>query len=662
MVQRTWMEAVAVACCILVPAVASASGPLDPRDPSLARPALDPRADAEVVRWELRAVDAVVAQGFERRIELSRSTMVYTRKGAEAEGTSSLTIPEDMVVENQVITVTTPDGRRRVIRPEESFERDLLRLEGRRVRTRRFAIPGVVPGTLVELDVRVRLEDRGHLMPFWFPIQEDIPIRSLELSVRPWVDSEFRLRTNRALGVPIPVRTDDKGAQRITVREVPGYLKEPYMRPEFESRLAVLGTYGRPPGAISFDPSLLPGGWPAYLGVTDTLRQIATTITGAATSAEARLERLHSFCRDSIENIALREPAVASAILEERIWDRLRARHRMDPLRTLRTRMGTPHDVSLLLAALACASGLDAKVVMLVEPVMAAFDSGLVFPEYSDRSAVAIASAGGWRFTCPADRDLKPGWLSAADEGTDAILFGAGPLRLVRAPAHAASESRTEREAELTIDEDGNAAGDLIVMFQGHSAVDFRRMVRARGPEEVEKDIRAMVSSAYAGVEIRAFHLFAFETTNAPVGWGCTLHLPSYARGGDGAWILPLDPLQALDSPDFTSPFRTQQIDWPYSRTEVDSVSIRLPEKHTCVLSRGPSDVSELGVLQAHSEGIWEREENVVRFRWHRQVGTRGRLRLSPEHYESVRTAFARSRDLALATAQVIRPIEPGAR
>ena len=324
--------------------------------------------------------------------------------------------------------------------------------------------------------------------------------------------------------------------------------------------------------------------------------------------------------------------------------------------------MGTPHDVSLLLAALACASGLDAKLAMLVEPAMAAFDSGLVFPEYTDRSAVVIASAGGWRFTCPADRDLKPGWLSAADEGTDAILFGAGPLRLVRAPAHDASESRTEREAELTIDKEGNAAGDLIVLFKGHPAVDFRRLVRARGREDVEKEIRAMVSSAHAGAEIQAFHLFAFESTDAPSGWGCTLRLPSYAKGVDGVWIIPLDPFQAMDSPEFTSPFRTQQIDWPYSRTEVDSVSIRLPEKHSCVLSPDPSDVNEPGVLQGHSDGVWEREENVIRFQWRRQVGSRGRLRLSPERYESVRTAFTRSRDLALATAQVLRPIEPGTR
>lgn len=661
MVHRTVSLVVALAMLSLVPTRAGSAATLDPADPSLARPALDPNADAEIVSWDIRVVDAVVAQGFERRIEFSRSTMVYTSKGAEAEGTASFTIPDNMLVENQVFTVTTPGGRKQVIHPEQSYERVLIRQDEQRVRKRQFALPGVVPGTLVELDLRIRFEDRNSLHALWFALQQDVPIRHLELSVRPWVDLEFHLRTNRPDGAPLPVRIDDRGVHRLTVRDLTAFKEEPCSAPELETRLSVLGSYGPRTRAMMLDPSARTGGIARYLGVSDSLRALAAQLTLGASSADERLLRLHAFCRDSVVNVAFVD-SLADAVADPfGSWERVR-RDRLEPLSTLRHRMGSPDDINLLLAALASACGLDVRLALLMPPHAAAFDSGFIDPTDAEGIVVAVASSGGWRYANAGDPDLRAGWLDASHEGANLVMLGAGSMRLGVAPARAAEESRTERKAVLTIEEDGSATGVMSTLCFGHDATTFRRSVRTRGSEAVKRETRTRIESQFPGAQIKDVGLLAVESTEAMCGWVADVRLPDYASGDASVWVMPLDPFRVDEPTIFTSDSRRHPIYWPHASIESDSIFFQLPKGHRARIAPASAPASIPGVLESAAASTWHEATALLGFHWTRRIGTRGRVLLQPVHYKVVRAAFADAHSQYGATAQVQRAVGSGSR
>lgn len=587
--------AVALAWCVAAMPCGAAS--LDPASPDLAHPRLDPAADAEVVRCEYRVVDGVVAQGFDRLVVMNRATMVYTARGAEAHGTSSILYGEGTEVDNLFVRVTAPDGRSRVVTPEKMVDQEVLRLGGMRLRRKTFVVPGLVPGSLVEVSSRIRMLDGWYVRDLFLPCQDDVPIRSLRVRVRPWKDRPFTLHSSVSLVPAEPPTTDAEGYRTIVVRDVPALVEEPWMPPFGRVSAFLYGEYGEPDVA-PYSINRLAGrtgegtDLRKVLPVPDTLAVIAKSIEGGATGLAERAERLFRHCRTGLRNLSFAadsasRPLPAAATMAD-----------VRPLQTLHRAEGTALGVNLALAGLAIASGLDTRLVLVSGEVPYWMGEAPSLASVA-RVLVAVARPGGWLFLDPGDPDQPPGLVDPSAEGVAAWLSGGGKVTDITMPRSPASASRLEREADLVLTPEGDVEGRLHVRWTGHLAAQERRAFAKLGAGERAGKALEGLRTRWPSAEVDSFEMVIPGDGIEPVEWACRVRLRGYAPAAGDLLLAPLDPFEELHVEVAADSSRRHPVHWDFSWSESDRVRIALPAGARVTPPRAPAAASMAGRFES---------------------------------------------------------------
>lgn len=109
-----------------------------------------PQADAEVLLWTIRTQDVDYGARFQTTQEHHVRIRILTARGASELGTVSLPMLESAKLTNVEARTISPDGTTRVVVPREIHDQVLLRTRDFRVRTRSFAFPGVVTGSILD--------------------------------------------------------------------------------------------------------------------------------------------------------------------------------------------------------------------------------------------------------------------------------------------------------------------------------------------------------------------------------------------------------------------------------------------------------------------------------------------------------------------------------
>jgi hypothetical protein len=385
---------VALALVLLAPSVGAAKR-VDWADPALQHPVVDLGADAEVVQWDVRVVDGVVAQGFSRDVEEYRAIKVYTDRGAQVQSQANLPYPDGMTIDYLEVRCTSPDGKSRPVSPEKVFDRILLSLGRRTLKSRSFALPGVRAGTLIEYWTRTSSVNPRSVEDLWLPCQLDVPVRSFQLRVRPWVERTFLLRWNQTVARIEPGGRDTEGYLRMGVQGIPAYRSESDMPSEAESRFTLHGRYGGTPGE---DPQTLRSRLTAEMTANfrtwwqsrDSVPAIAARVVGDATSPQVKAARLFEYCRRALKNTsAAAETAAASGLPRMGIEQTVQF--------VLDGRAGDAFGINMVFGTLARGAGLSAHPALLLAPEAAAFDTSVIVADFA-RMVVAIRAEDGLHY------------------------------------------------------------------------------------------------------------------------------------------------------------------------------------------------------------------------------------------------------------------------
>ena len=319
--------------------------------------------------------------------------------------------------------------------------------------------------------------------------------------------------------------------------------------------------------------------------VSDEVKQAAVKAIGDATTPEQKLERLFEFCRNSIKNV---NNDSSSLTAEERT----KLKDNKSPADTLKRGVGTGNNIDMLFAALAIASGFEARIVRLGDRSDTFLDKSFADDYFLNTYDIAVRVGDQWRFYDPASTYVPQGMLRWQEEGEDALLSDPKEPVWIKTPLSPPEKSKQKRTAKLRLSEDGTLEGDVTIEYSGHFAVERKNFNDGDSPAQREETLRDNVKSRMSTAELSEIKI---ENVNDPVKpfiYSFHVRVPGYAqRTGKRIFLQPAFFEHGL-GPMFSSTERKNKVYFHYPWSEEDEVSIELPTGYALDSADAPTPIN----------------------------------------------------------------------
>ncbi len=342
-------------------------------------------------------------------------------------------------------------------------------------------MPGVEPGDVIEYRwMEYRDNELANYLRLHF--QREIPVWFVKYSVKPLEIPGYQQQSLSFRCPHTGFKPEGIGFFSTTLSDVPAFREEPDMPPEDQVRSWVLLFYTSP---TQLEPAKFWEKWGKEQAkefkkdarVDDAIKKEAARLTKDAATSTENLAKLMQFCLEEIKNIYHDRSGVTAE--EREGWNPNRK-----PSDTLQRRMGTSNDVNFLFAALASASGMEARVARVAGRNDIFFTKEFRDPFLLNRYNIAVLADGDWRFFDLSSPYLAMGMLRWPEEAAEALICDSDKPVFVMTPLSGPDQTQTKREAALRLSEDGALEGEVRATYTGHEGVVMKSLLDGMtGPE-----------------------------------------------------------------------------------------------------------------------------------------------------------------------------------
>jgi hypothetical protein len=549
--------------------------PLDPGEVALNSPTVEKDADAEALFWEIRIDDNPNGDLiFNHYIRIK----VFTDRGKESQ--SKIDIPfgqffgNDIKIKDIAARTIKADGSIVELKKDDVFERTMVKVSGAKVKAKSFAMPAVEPGCIIEYRWReVRENTNADNVRLMF--QRDIPVRRVQYLIKPYA---YENRTFNSLvlhGQTTPFVKEKGGFYSTTMTNVPALHEESKMPPEDQVKIWMLVFYQRADAAKGekFWQELGKRYYEAFkqlVKVNDDIKQRAAALTADAKSDDEKLQKLYEFCRNEIKNAS----NDASGLTPD---DRKKVKENKTPSDTLKRGIGSGGDIDLLFAALATAAGFDARIVLAPDRGDIFFDRSVPNDYFLRPQNIGVNVAGTWKFFNPGYNYIPFGMLRWQEEGEVALLTDQKAPSWVTTPMSPPEKSLINRQAKLTLSDDGTLEGDVTVQYTGHFAIERKEDFDADSDAQREEDLKEEIKNQMSAAEISNIKIENVTDHVKPLIVSYHVRFPGYAtRTGKRLFLQPAFFQHGLGAM-FSMTNRRYPVYFHYPWSEDDNVEIALP-------------------------------------------------------------------------------------
>jgi transglutaminase-like putative cysteine protease len=568
----------ALVCLLLSAPRASAGGDdwraIDPAELAMKTSVVEKDADAEVLFWEVRVDDSTADLVLNHYVRIK----IFTERGKDSQ--SKVQIPfgnffgAEIKIKDIAARTIKQDGSIVELKKEDVFESTQVKVSGAKVKVKSFAVPGIVPGAVVEYrwrEERIAVSaNRMHL-----DYQRDLPVQRITYWLKPSPSIVGTLRVQMFNGPLPPTKKEKDGFYSFTMTNVPAFQEEPYMPPEDQVRtwMFVYYTiyekidplqYWHDRAKAMFEASK------EWLKTNDQVRTATAEAVGDATSPEEKLRRIFEYCRTKIKNV--NDPGLGLTAEQ-----RAKVKENKTPSDTLKRGIGTGFDIDTLFAALCVAAGFDARVT-------ATSDRGRVFfrQDFGDSYFlrgynVAVKLGDQWKVFDPATTYAPFGMLRWQEEGVQALLPDAKETTWVKTEISPPEKSLEKRTAELTLSEDGTLEGDVSLEYIGHSAADMKNEYDEKSENEREKELIDQIKGRMSTAEITKMRVENVIDRTKPFAYSYHVKVPGYAQRTGKRLFLQPGFFTHGNGPTFTANQRKNGVYFHYPWAEHDEITIELP-------------------------------------------------------------------------------------
>ncbi len=582
-------------CLLFSSARASAGGDdwrvVDPVELAMKTSVVEKDADAEAIFWEVHVADEVDAGAPRTVLNHYLRIKIFTDRGRESQSRIDIPYLNNWSIKDISARTIKPDGTIVELKKEDVFERTIVKTSGLKIKAKSFAMPGVEPGAIIEYRWKEVRNDRlANYIRLQF--QRDIPVQLVKYYVKPYSDPDFPygMRVITFHGEAGPLTEEKNGFYSTTMTKVPSFHEESRMPPEDEVRPWMLLYYAEDK-KLTADQYWKDFGKRAYeknksrMKVSDEVKQAAAKAIGDATTPEQKLERLFEFCRTSIKNINNDSSGMTTE-------ERAKTKENKSPADTLKRGAGTGNDIDMLFAALATASGLDARVVNLGDRSDTFLNKTFPDDYFIQTYDIAVRVGDQWRFYDPASTYVPHGMLRWQEEGEDALLSDPKEPTWIKTPLSPPEKSKQKRIAKLRLSEDGTIEGDVVIEYYGHFSVEKKNSNDGDSPAQREQTLRDSIKERMSTAELADIKIENVTDRVKPFTYSYHVRVPGYAqRTGKRIFLQPAFFEHGLE-PMFSGSERRHMVYFHYPWSEEDEVTFELPTGYALDSADAPSPFS----------------------------------------------------------------------
>jgi hypothetical protein len=268
------------------------------------------------------------------------------------------------------------------------------------------------------------------------------------------------------------------------------------------------------------------------------------------------------------------------------------------------------------------------------------FDSEAPIEELLPVWLVGVRVDGELHVFDPAARRLPWDMLRLDVEGRQALVCEPLHSSFITLPAAGAERSVIARRMALECSATGDLAGECEATANGHVAELIAAVRQAGDAGDPDSLVRAAIAS---GDPSR--HLRLAETLPDPQDTTC-FRLRGSFRAADAAtrtahrMVLDAHAVLVSPAPRFVSPERDVPIELPMAWTEVDSVSVRIPDGWRVEAVDAPAERIVPGVLDYRCGWTAESDQRHLTLRRRLALGVGGRIQFPVSSYANLRALF----------------------
>jgi hypothetical protein len=471
------------------------------------------------------------------------------------------------------------------------YEKLIEKTQGVKVMSKVFTLPDVEVGSIIEYRYKLRLDDYHFRSPQWY-IQSDLFTRKAHYVWRPTnqqlMSSDDRGQlTNAIAWTPIlPVNAELKETQipgtgliegrrifELSMHDIPPAPKEDYMPPisSFTYRVLFYYTPYR-----SGDEYWKNEGkhWAKlrdkFIGPGSGVNAAVKDLTSPSDSQDQKLRKLYAAIMKLENTDYTREHSSREEKAEgfkevhntDDIWSRKR---------------GSSEEMAELFVAMARAAGMKAYVMTVSNRdsrvFLKAYPSFAQFDDY-----VAIANVDGKeQFFDPGSRYCPYGHLAWKHTGVGGVRQTDGASALAETPLESYTNSRTQRIADLVIDEHGMVTGTVKLTYTGNPALHWRQQSLTGDATSLERELRLSLEQILPqGMEVKVTSIEKLEDYEQP------LIVSLAAKGTLGSFtgkriFLPGDVFESSTKASFPQAKRDIPVYFTYPYMVQDAVRVKFP-------------------------------------------------------------------------------------
>jgi Domain of Unknown Function with PDB structure (DUF3857)/Transglutaminase-like superfamily len=607
---------------------------------SLKNSTVEKDADAEGLFWEVKIDDNPEGDLiFNHYLRVK----VFTERGRESQSKIDLPFGNLLGGQTKIQDIAgrtiKPDGSIVELKKEDIFERTIVKISGLKVKARSFAMPAVEPGCIIEYRWReVRVNSDANYVRLQF--QRDIPVQRVKYSIKPmqYVGANFNSITLHGQSTPWAKETG--GYYTTIMNNMPAVHEESRMPPEDQIRTWMLVYYQK----ASFNKSDPEKYW-AELGkdfyernkslikANDEVKQMAASLVADAKSDDEKLERFFDFCRYKIKNTS----NDASGLTAE---ERTKAKDNKNPSDTLKRGVGNGGDIDLLFAALANASGFDARIVLAPDRGDIFFDKSLPNAYFIDPRYVAVNVGGNWKFFKPGYNYVPYGMLLWQQEGQQALITDPKDPVWVNTPMASHEKSLIKRIANLKLADDGTLEGDIRLEFTGHPSIERKEDIDEESETQREEKLKEEIKAQMSAAEITNIKIENVTDHVKPLVYSYHVRFPGYAqRTGKRIFLQPAFFQYGL-GPFFATTGRTYPIYFHYPWSEDDQVEINLPKGYALDNADAPTPFGGGGISEYKPSLAASPDGSLLVYKRSFYFGKDGNILFPVEAYSQLKNYF----------------------
>jgi len=552
--------------------------PIDPAQLAMKTSTVEKEADAEGLFWEVKMDDNPEGDLiFNHYLRVK----VFTERGRESQ--SKIDIYYGRISGNNIkisdIAGRTikPDGSIVELKKEDIFDRTVVKASGLKFKARSFAMPAVEPGCIIEYrwkETRVDTYARYVRLNF----QRDIPVQRVQYFVKPFPFEGMSFQSITLHGSPTKWAKDKNGFYSTTMTNVPALHDESRMPPEDQVKTWMLVFYQSTTENTSNPDKYWTDTAKNYynehkseIKPNDEVKKMAASLVADAKTDDEKLQRLFDFCRTKIKNVSLDSSGLTSDELAK-------IKNNKNPSDTLKRGTGRSVDIDHLFAALANASGLDARIVLAPDRGDMFFDKSLPNAYFIYPMNIAVKVGTNWKFFNPGYPHLPFGMLRWQEEGQQSLITDPSQPVWVETPMSGPEKSLVKRSAKLKLSDDGTLEGDVRIEYTGHFAIERKMAIDEESESQREDDVKGEIKGQMSAAEITNIKVENVMEYAKPLVYTFHVRVPDYAqRTGKRLFLQPAF-FQHGEAPFFATTDRKYPIYFHYPWSEDDHVEIELPK------------------------------------------------------------------------------------